>query len=71
MDIKDSEDKTGKQRRQPRPYIGITWECCKVYSRIYLNRKGSAYVGWCPRCGKRAQLDLSPTGSKSRFFQVG
>ena len=70
VDIKDSENKVDKKQRKPRPYIGIRWECCKVYSRIYLNHKGRAYVGWCPKCGKRVQLDLSPTGSKNRFFHV-
>ena len=54
-----------------RPYVGVFWECCKVYSRISLNKKGTAYVGWCPRCTKRVQLNLSPTGSKNRFFNVG
>ena len=57
--------------RTGRPYIGVFWECCKVYSRISLNKKGTAYVGWCPRCAKRVQLNVSPTGSKSRFFNVG
>jgi len=56
--------------RESKPFIGIKWECCKVYSHIYLNKKKTAYVGWCPRCGKRAQINLSPTGSKSRFFNV-
>jgi len=60
-----------KPQRQTRPYVGVTWDCCHVYSRIYLNRKETAYVGWCPKCGKRIQMDLSPTGSKSRFFNVG
>jgi len=68
--------KKGKRtgRRSPakkgRPFVGVYWECCKVYSRISLNKKGSAYVGWCPRCAKRVQINVSPTGSKSRFFNV-
>ncbi|MEA2063243.1 MAG: hypothetical protein U9P14_06075 [Gemmatimonadota bacterium] len=53
-----------------RPTIGVFWECCKVYSRISLNKKGTAYVGWCPRCAKRVQMDVVPWGSKSRFFNV-
>ena len=59
------------KERTTRPYVGITWDCCHVYSRVYLNKKGTAYVGWCPKCGKRVQMNLSPTGSKSRFFNVG
>ena len=60
-----------KTRKNTRPFIGVYWECCRVYSRINLNKKGSAYVGWCPKCGKRVQMNVSPTGSKGRFFNVG
>ena len=59
-----------KAPRQSRPFVGVTWDCCHVYSRVYLNRRGTAYVGWCPKCGKRIQMNLSPTGSNSRFFNV-
>jgi len=66
-----SAKKKNSAQGQRRPYIGIFWECCKVYSRIYLNKNETAYVGWCPRCSKRVQLNVSPAGSKSRFFNVG
>ena len=71
---KMKKKRTGNKKggsRQSMPFIGVSWECCKAYSRVYLNKKRTAYVGWCPKCGKRVQLDLSPTGSKSRFFNVG
>lgn len=51
-----------------RPFIGVMFECCRVYSRIYLNKAGTAFVGWCPKCTARVQVNVSPTGSKSRFF---
>ncbi len=33
---------TGEQRRERR-YVGITFACCDVYARIYINRSASAY----------------------------
>ncbi len=50
--------------------MGIKWDCCKVYSRVYLNVKNIAYVGWCPKCGKRVQMNVCRSGSKKRFFNV-
>ncbi|MBN1212228.1 MAG: hypothetical protein JXA92_06580 [candidate division Zixibacteria bacterium] len=55
---------TGKKR----PFIGIHFKCCNVYNRIYLNKAGTAFVGWCPKCAAKAEIRVSPTGSKSRFF---
>ena len=59
------------QKRVSRPFVGVQWDCCKTYSRIYLNKKGTAYVGWCPKCGKRGQMNVCRNGSNSRFFNVG
>jgi hypothetical protein len=57
-----------KQSGQKRPFIGIHFQCCRVYSRIYLNAAGTAFVGWCPKCAKKAEIFVSTTGSSSRFF---
>lgn len=51
-----------------RPFLGVHFKCCSVYARIYLNAKGTAYVGWCPRCAKQVQIKVGPGGTKDRFF---
>jgi len=51
-----------------RPFIGMHFKCCNVYSRVYLNRAGTAFVGWCPRCSLKAEVLVSPAGTKARFF---
>lgn len=47
------------------------FKCCKVYSRIYLNKAGTAFAGWCPKCATPVRVKVSPTGSKERFFEAG
>ncbi len=54
-----------------RPYIGIYFECCDVYARIYRNKDGKHYAGWCPRCGRRVKLHVGEGGTDSRFFSAG
>jgi hypothetical protein len=53
-----------------RPFIGMHFKCCNVYIRIYLNKAETAFVGWCPKCGRKAEVRVSPTGSKSRVFEA-
>lgn len=51
-----------------RPWVGIRFDCCGVYSRIYRNRPGTEYAGRCPRCGRRVKLKVGPGGTSARFF---
>ncbi len=57
-------------KRSERPFIGVIFKCCKVYSRVYLNRQRTAFVGWCPRCAKPLRIKVSPDGTDSRFFEM-
>ena len=54
-----------------RSYVGIHFTCCEVYSRIYINRDKTAYVGNCPRCTRRIELRVGPEGTSARFFTAG
>jgi hypothetical protein len=60
----------GLKETDRREFIGVTFTCCNVYTRIYLNKKKTAFIGWCPKCGASMEVLISPTGSKSRFFQT-
>ncbi len=54
-----------------RRFVVIHFVCCDVYSRIYVNRAGTAYSGNCPRCAKRIDLKIGPGGTDQRFFTAG
>ncbi len=52
------------------PYINMYFECCKTYSRIYLNNDGDAFVGWCPRCAGKAVVRVDPDAEPGKFFRA-
>ena len=54
-----------------RPFIGLLFRCCNVYSRAYLNAAKTAYTASCPSCYERVRIAVSPKGSKNQFFSVG
>ena len=51
-----------------RPFVGMHFTCCDIYTRIYLSTDRASYLGHCPRCGRRVQLHVGPGGSDARFF---
>ncbi|MBN2716451.1 MAG: hypothetical protein JXX14_11400 [Deltaproteobacteria bacterium] len=59
-----------KDAKESRPFLGIMFDCCHVYVRIYRNKQGTAYEGHCPKCFKRIRIRVGKGGSSSRFFNV-
>jgi len=60
-----------KRTPERRPFLGMYFKCCHVYSRIYVNKERTAFVGWCPKCAGKVEVKISPTGSNSKFFSAG
>jgi hypothetical protein len=67
---RDSRRDYGQSDKSARPFVGVQFECCSIYARIYRNAAATAYVGNCPRCAKKIELKIGPGGSDSRFFTV-
>ena len=64
-------NRSGANQSGERKFVGVTFACCDVYSRVYINRDQTAYEGNCPKCAKRVRLRIGPGGSDSRFFTAG
>lgn len=54
-----------------KPFLGVQFECCQMYRRIYRNAASTAYEGRCPRCGALVSVPIGDGGSSSRFFRAG
>lgn len=53
-----------------RKWIGISFDCCGVYCRIYRLPDGTAYQGRCPRCLRTLTLRVGPDGVSDRIFHA-
>ena len=51
-----------------RPWIGIHFQCCGIYTRVYRQREATSYEGRCPRCAAKVSLRVGPDGVASRVF---
>ncbi len=51
-------------------FVGILFECCRVYQRIYKDEQKRAYIGRCPKCGRKAEIRIGPGGTDARFFKA-
>ena len=63
------EEKRNNEVPQKRPFLGIWFECCCVYGRIYKNKEGTAYVGRCPKCLRQVRARVGEGGTNQRFFR--
>ncbi len=59
-----------EHRPEPRPQIGVHFQCCNVYARIFLTKDETAYAGHCPKCARPVRIRTAPGGDSSRFWRV-
>ncbi|MCU0662219.1 MAG: hypothetical protein MUC50_07825 [Myxococcota bacterium] len=59
---------TDQNKKESRPFLGVRFDCCNAYVRIYRNKDGTAYEGRCPKCLRPLSIPIGPGGSSNRFF---
>jgi len=58
-------------RSVKKPFIGVRFACCNVYSRLYLVHNKKEYSLACPKCGRRAFFVADRNAPPDRFIEVG
>ena len=64
------EDDTNKP--QKRQFLGVWFECCHAYGRLYKNKEGTCYRGRCPKCLRSVRVPIdrnSDSATDRRFFR--
>lgn len=51
-------------------FLGIMFNCCNVYARIYKNKEGTAYAGHCPKCMRKVEVQIGEGGTGQRIFNA-
>lgn len=70
LDVSSGGEEHPAKRPESGQFLGVHFECCDVYSRVYPNREQTAYVGHCPRCAKKVQFQIGEGGTSERFFRA-
>lgn len=60
----------GGRAARGRPFLGVLFECCGVYARVYRRPQDSMYVGRCPRCLRVLKVRVGPDGTPTRFLRA-
>ncbi len=58
------------RKRPARRWVGVRFDCCGVYTRIYRRPQARAYRGRCPRCRRLVTLRVAAHGVQARIFRA-
>ena len=64
------DDRTTGAKGVGKRFIGVKFDCCQVYARIYVNSEETAYEGRCPRCLRKIHVKIHKDGVNCRFFSA-
>lgn len=63
------EDREDENKPKKRAFLGIWFECCHTYGRLYKNKDGTRYYGRCPKCLRSVSVRIGGEGTNRRFFR--
>ena len=64
------EETPPEEKTERRKFIGVKFNCCGIYVRIYMNKDGTAYTGRCPKCFRPVKFKVGEGGTNHRFFEA-
>jgi len=64
------EEQSPSEMKEPRKFIGVKFNCCSVYVRVYINKDGTGYEGRCPKCFRPVKFKIGGDGVSHRFFDA-
>lgn len=70
LDVYDDGCVPADGQNPVRPYIGVLFECCGVYQRIYRHPDRMVYEGRCPRCLRPVRVRVGREGVSTRLFRA-
>jgi len=56
-------------KERNRQFVGIIFDCCRKYGRLYVNDDGTAFEGHCPRCYRKVRVPIAEDGVAATFLQ--
>ena len=65
-------EEDNNEQPHKRKFLGIWFECCHVYGRLYPNKDGTKYIGRCPKCMRVLNVEIDANSAKAtnrRFFR--
>lgn len=60
-----------EEKRAPKPFLGVMFECCGVYDRVYREKNTQEYQGRCPKCLRKFKVQVDEQrGTATKFIKV-
>lgn len=68
MHESSSLDSSSNHGQPSRGFIGVRFECCGIYQRIYRHATKPEYRGRCPKCLREVIIPIGSGGTSCRLF---
>ena len=63
-------NKNMEEKNKNSNFLGVMFESCNVYGRLYKNKEGTYYQGRCPKCMRQIKIKIGEGGTNQRFFRA-
>ena len=68
LDAGGDEDGPSGRTSRGRLWVGVYYECCSTYARVYRRPDEMCYRGRCPDCGARVSIRVGPKGIAAKML---